>query len=450
MAFGAGKPAQLRVDVDVDTDKARTGFNNLGGIVTGITAGVTASITGMITSGLSQVGQMALDFATDVINAGLAADDALDHLERVFQGTAQDIILAWSGVAPQTFGVLASEFQEFATKFGRVLTNMGIDQTTAANLVVETASLAADMAETYGITWEQAFDALSNAALGKFKGIQQFTGTIGDQMVNDAIAALGAVPDGATDAEKVEARLHVVFDKLGGVVGAYKDDLNDADGAARLAMLTWEQMKEDIGKELLPVLAELTPTIKEFTDFLITHKDTILQFAGLMVWLAEQITRGVEMSIIAFTYFQAAWTIAGEVVTGTWNVIVGAFKWGVGIISSLAGIVGNIINAVIGAIRTLINILGRLPFISGIGSIIGALNPFDSSRGFGAFSAVTPTQFAPLTFAPATVAGTGSAQPLGTANVNVFGGVDPDQIVAALARYTRRTASLTQAGIRIA
>lgn len=479
MAIGSGgRPAQLRVDVDVDTDKASTQFSGLGSIVTGAAAGITASITSMATNALGQLGGLAIQFGVDVVNAALDAEDAADHMERVFQGSARSIIEAWADVAPETFGVVSTEFEEAATKFGRVLTNMGIGQGDAANLIVETAKLAADMAETYGLKWGDAFEALSAAARGKFKGLSQFTGTISDEMIAQAQAAIEAAdPTGVGEsAETVLARLRTVFDLLGGTRGAFKADLEDADGAAENLGVQLEQLKIDIGVELLPVLAEMAPIIKDFADTIKNNEETIKKFGELVLLVMRAVVLGVNMAIIIIDIMRDATAVAGQQIANAWSIIVLAFDLGVraigyvigvaitifrilqsawdalwrGMVNTVNVVIGLItiaVNAVIGTISRLFDLIRRIPgigFIPGIGAIF---NSMPSSAGSPGGLSVGPTAFGPValeTPSPASVSVTQAP-----ASFNVFGGVTADAIVAALAAYTRRTGSLVQAGIRI-
>lgn len=457
----AGKPAVLKVDVRADDTQARGLLSGFSSFTTGITAGIAAGVTSAAIGVVSQAGTMVLDFATDIVAAGLRADDAADHIVRVFEGAALDIVNAWAGVAAETFGVTTSQFQEAATKIGRVMIQMGVDQGTAANLTVEIAQKAADLAETYGLEWSDAFDILSNAALGKMRGIQQFTGIISDEMIADIIAkGETAGQEAGSPAEAMAARLKVVFDKLGGVTGAYKDDLNDLDGGVSNITVQFEQFKEQLGLEVLPALTELLPTIKQLFQIFIDNKDAIVSAFRAGVLVIEAFAYSVSATMVIAGLFSDAWGAAGAFVVNVGDAVARAWA-AVGIIMNVVAaaltsaavavvneftrvrdFVGGIISWVSEQIDWVRDRLGSLPIVGGFlqgivpgwaggDAVAASFEPTVRGVSFG-----TPVQV-------------DRAGPANGSSFTVFGAVTGTQVVDALARFSRQSGPLSLAGVRL-
>ena len=234
----------------------------LGGVSKGM-SGVTKAAGAMaVAFAAAKVG----DFASDAIQLAISADEVDEKFRAVF-GSATDLndsLREWGDLA----GVTEQTGKDLAATFGNLAMAQGISREETEELTLLVAELAGDMASFNDSDPEGVFFDLNKALLTtEREGMKKYGIALTETEIKQRALDI-AVADGRTEftkADKALASYQLAVEQAGKAVGDLERTSDSTANQQRQLKATFEELQEEIGRDLLPVYADLLKITKDLT-----------------------------------------------------------------------------------------------------------------------------------------------------------------------------------------
>lgn len=253
--------------------------------------GLTGSMTGVAKAATAVAGALAASqvaqWGYDAIQMATAAAEVESKFQAVYGANERltDSLREWGDVA----GVTETQGKNLAATFGNLAQAQGISADRSADLALDVASLAGDMASFNDADPSQVFDDLNKALLTtEREGMKKYGIAITEAEVKTRAAEIAAA-DGRTEVTKADrayASYAIAVQQAGKAVGDLERTSGSTANKQRQLSATVAEFQEMIGTELLPV----------FEDFLDLAVDaapalkTVAKYFGLAADTAGELS----------------------------------------------------------------------------------------------------------------------------------------------------------------
>lgn len=205
-----------------------------------------------------------LRWTGDAIQLGAAAEEVDSKFESVY-GTAQELtdeLRAWGDMA----GVTTTKAKDLAATFGNLAMAQGLSEDATKDLVAEVAVLAGDLASFNDADPGQVFENLTKGILTtERESLKPLGIAITETAVKTGALAI-ATADGRTEitqADRAMASYQIAVRQAGKAVGDLERTQDSEANAQRRQAAAVAELKERIGRDLLPVWADLLETAED-------------------------------------------------------------------------------------------------------------------------------------------------------------------------------------------
>jgi len=252
-------PGKIHVPVTVATDgftKLQRTFSRL----KGATVGLTAALGG-------------LGIAARAIDFGGAAVQGARDLERNYAGLASvfkentEQMKAF-GATASDIGLSMNEAAKATTFIGSVLKQSGFSIKETSDLTEELVELGADLALTYGYDVQEALLGMTALFRGEYDPIEKFGVAMKQSEIDAEKAARGL--DGLTGAEErfadQQIRVEFLMERASDAMGAFERQSGNLTVQQMRLRAEFENVRDTVGVDLLPVMANLTGDLREIVD----------------------------------------------------------------------------------------------------------------------------------------------------------------------------------------
>lgn len=293
-------------------------------------------------------------------------------------GSHADTIVAASKEAADAVGLSGNEYRELATVTGAMLKNMGMPMEEVTSRTQDLVAVGADLAATYGGSTKEAMEAVGSLLRGETDPIERYGISIKQADINARLAAEGLdkLEGEAGKQAKANVLLTMLTEQAGGAMGQFAREADTAAGKQERARARMQDMREEIGTNLLPVYASLmeiggkiAETIGRHPKIFIAVAGAIATFAGAIIVLgtiapiytAISVAAGAAgMSMWGYVAAQAAAIAPALLVVAAIGAIVGAFvllwrrsdtfrEFWIGLWDTVKGVVSGAVDWVKGA-----------------------------------------------------------------------------------------------------
>lgn len=216
------------------------------------------------------------EFGRQVVDAGVAADEAMDMVNSVF-GDAGKQVVDYSKTVADSMGLSSTEYMAMAGKSGQAMTQMGISQQDAAKRTETMAQRAADLAAIFGGDASEAMNAFDKAMIGQTKGLKKYNIVLDKSEIEARALAEGYVDVNGevTDAGKAIAAQELILEKTSKQAGAYAENSGDLAAQQERLGAKFENIKATIAESLLPAIEKLVKIFEPFIDFIADNAGTL-------------------------------------------------------------------------------------------------------------------------------------------------------------------------------
>ena len=222
-----------------------------------------------IAGGAIFAGKILFDFAKEAVNAAVSAEEAAAAFETTF-GSAAERATAFLEDFANKAGLTVGEAQQLQATLGAVAQGIGFTQEESADLSIELTKIAADVASFSNISAgaEPVLNAFRSALVGEREALKTYGIAITEAEVQTKAFELTSKTsaDALTRQDKAFATLALIQEKAGVQIGDLDRTLESFANQSRAAGAELRELKEEIGDELIPALAEMLPAFREFVD----------------------------------------------------------------------------------------------------------------------------------------------------------------------------------------
>ena len=222
-----------------------------------------------VAGGAIFAGKILFDFAKEAVNAAVSAEEAGAAFETTF-GSAAERATAFLEEFANKAGLTVGEAQQLQATLGAVAQGIGFTQEASADLSIELTKIAADVASFSNISAgaEPVLQAFRSALVGEREALKTYGIAITEAEVQTKAfeQTTKTSADELTRQDKAFATLALIQEKAAVQIGDLDRTLESFANQSRAAGAELRELKEEIGDELIPALAEMLPSFREFVD----------------------------------------------------------------------------------------------------------------------------------------------------------------------------------------
>lgn len=333
---------ELRIILSVN---GAQGYVNAMDQVTRATGGFDTA-AGKLTSTLARLVSAAaiVKFGKQCVTAASDLQEVANVMNVTF-GEGAVLVDKWAKTQASSFGLSETAAKRYIGTYGTMATQFGYTREQAAQMGIELTKLTGDVASFYNIEDKLAAVKLKSIFTGETETLKEL-GVVMTQANLDAYAmekGLGKTTKQMSENEKVALRYSFVMDKLSHTQGDFQRTSDGWANSVRLLKLNLENLKIEIGNELLPVagqgLAAINSGLKALSPVLVGVATTIKLYAE--AWKnASAVTKGfAKAALAAVTIAIAAPKVISLVSKAVKLLTMDIVTLG-GAVSAVAGILG--------------------------------------------------------------------------------------------------------------
>jgi hypothetical protein len=221
-----------------------------------------------IAGGALIAGKALFDFSKEAVNAATSADEAAAAFGTTF-GTAAQRATEFLEDFANKAGLTVGEAQQLTATLGAVAQGIGFTQEESADLSIELTKIAADVASFSNITAgaEPVLQAFRSALVGEREALKTYGAITEAEVQTKAFEQTGKFSaDMLTRQEKAFATLALIQEKAAVQIGDLDRTLLSFANQSRIVGAELRELREDIGKELIPALEILLPKFRELVE----------------------------------------------------------------------------------------------------------------------------------------------------------------------------------------
>ncbi len=262
----AGKLAEAYVEINADDRPLRAGLSSAEGMLGGATHRMSSMAAGLwagvANAGIQAMSGMARGIASGMQEAVTKAGDLFETVSKVratFGDAAGTIIAAGDQMAAK-FGTNKQVFLDGAANIGLIAKGAGFATDKAADMGVQFAKLADDIASFDNVSVADAMVALRAGLVGETEPLRRFGVTILEQntMQEAFRLGLGRTKAEITGQEKIVARASLIMKGFTDRIGDHERTQSSMNNQIREAQGRWENFRAELGTKLIPIMGQVS------------------------------------------------------------------------------------------------------------------------------------------------------------------------------------------------
>ncbi len=253
-----------------------------------------------------------------IVRFGKQCNDAASDLQEVANvmnvtfGDSAVIVDRWAKTQAASFGLSETAAKRYIGTYGTMATQFGLTREQAASMGIELAKLTGDVASFYNIDDKFASFKLESIFTGETETLKDL-GVVMTQAQLDAYAlekGIGRTTKQMSENEKVALRYSFVMDKLSHTQGDFARTSDGWANSTRTLSLNLENLKIQIGNELLPVagqgLAAINTGLQMLSPVLVNVAKTVRIYGEAWKNASDQTKGLVKASVSIFAIMAVA------------------------------------------------------------------------------------------------------------------------------------------------
>ena len=183
-------------------------------------------------------------------------------------GDAGDAVLAFGEDAADSYGMSKTAFNEAAVGFSSFAQDIAGSGGDVAGTLDELMTRATDMASVFNVEVPDAANAMRSALSGEAEPMKQFGVVMSEAKVQAYALRTGIIKQGEAmnDAQKMTARYGFIMEETAKVQGDWAKTSDGFAGSMKKAQAKLEDLKAQIGEELIPTVTTLVAGFVDLLD----------------------------------------------------------------------------------------------------------------------------------------------------------------------------------------
>lgn len=263
----------IRINTKIDQRGAQSGLKSLTSSLKGFALAVGAAFA---VGAIINFGRSAIKLASDLA-------EVQNVIDTTFGGSV-GLIEKFADTAAVNFGLSELAAKQYTGTMGAMLKSMGFAERAAADMSVEMAGLAGDMASFYNLSTDEAFMKIRSGISGETEPLKQLG-------VNLSVANLEAyaLAQGMTTAynsldeqNKALLRYNYLLDVTSDAQGDFAKTSNSWANQIRILKLQWDSMKATLGGAFIQVLTPVIQMLNVLIGRLNTAAESFANFIAVI------------------------------------------------------------------------------------------------------------------------------------------------------------------------
>lgn len=205
--------------------------------------------------------------AATSVSAAADVEESVNKVGVVF-GNASEEVLAFGENSATAIGQSRREALEAAASFGNMLNTIGLAESESARMSVTMTQLASDMASLNNEDPSDMLIRLRSGLAGEAEPLRRFgvllsAAAVEAHAVEQGIAAAG---EELTEGQKVMARYSLILEQTQTAHGDFARTSEGLANQQRILKAEWEDVRAEIGENLLPVVMDLVSGVGVLLD----------------------------------------------------------------------------------------------------------------------------------------------------------------------------------------
>ena len=209
------------------------------------------------------------DFSKNAVQAAVSADEAASAFGTTFGSAAERATRFLENFANKA-GLTVSEAQQLQATLGAVAQGIGFTQEESADLSIELTKIAADVASFSNVSGgaEPVLQAFRSALVGEREALKTYGIAITEAEVQTKAFELTSksTTDALTRQDKALATLALIQEKATVQIGDLDRTAASFANQSRLVNAELRELREEIGRELIPALEILLPKFRNLVE----------------------------------------------------------------------------------------------------------------------------------------------------------------------------------------
>lgn len=339
-----GEPAQKAID---NTTKSATRFGGVMGklpVPTQRFGGVMSNLGMGVMQGVGIAGFMGATAAAGAFVEGIgrsitAASDLNETLSKsrvVFRGHADEVI-AWSENSAEAMGMSQNAALGAAATYGNLFVSLGLAEEQAGSMSTSLVGLAGDLASFNNVDPTEALDALRSGLVGETEPLRRFGVNLNEATLSQKAMEMGLISTTKGTlpaAAKAQAAYALILEQTKTAQGDFARTSDGLANRQRIAAAKVEDAFASMGQAILPLAAEIVPVV---TDAFVGLINVI---GGVIKWIQNFIGEN-----------KVLFDLLGLVARVAIGALILAFSTLANIVSSVFGVIGQVLTGIVTFIR---------------------------------------------------------------------------------------------------
>ncbi len=268
--MAVGYDGSIRINTKIDNAGAESGLKTLSGSLKRFAAEVVVAFSvGAVVS----FGKSCIDLASDL--------NEVKNVVDVTFGSASSKIYDFAKTATTQFGLSTLAAEQYTGTMGAMLKSMGFATDSAADMSIEMAGLAGDMASFYNLSTDEAFEKIRSGISGETEPLKVLGVTLSEANLSAYALSegMGTAYNKMTEQNKALVRYNYLMSATADAQGDFARTSTSWANQVRVLKLNWDSVKATLGTSFITVL---TPVLRMVNSILGSLNATATVFANFI------------------------------------------------------------------------------------------------------------------------------------------------------------------------
>jgi len=203
-----------------------------------------------------------VNFSKECINLASDLNEVQNVVDTTF-GSSAGLIEQFADTAATSFGLSELAAKKYTSTMGAMLKSMGFTQAAAADMSIEMAGLAGDMASFYNLSSDEAFDKIRSGISGETEPLKQLGVNLSVANLEAYALAQGMTTayDSLSEQNKALLRYNYLLDATSDAQGDFAKTSDSWANQVRVQQMQWDSMKATLGGAFKQILTPVLQTV---------------------------------------------------------------------------------------------------------------------------------------------------------------------------------------------
>ena len=250
---------------------------------------------------------------SSVIQAASDLQEVSSKFSVVFAGQ-EATANAWAETLVDSYAMSTREAKQYLASVQDLLVPMGMQAEAAGKMSNEVVKLSADLGSFNNLPTAQVMDDIQSALVGNYETMKKYGVVLNASTVQQKAMSMGLArtKDDLTAADKAQAAYALMVEGSTAAIGDMARTSNSYANQAKKMGSTIEDLRAEIGKELIPVA---TSVVKTFNDWVGANRALINQKIHEVVGKVEPALKKI-WDVISYDPAIMEWGLVGLAVGG--------------------------------------------------------------------------------------------------------------------------------------